>query len=97
MEYNLADLFESIVDVVPDREALVYVDPPGPGAERRLTRRVGIVTENYFFSGVSDNPLVSLAARFMGEQLAVDFGLVTVLGSDVSFGAAPFVGFVFNF
>ncbi|MFG2602429.1 acyl-CoA synthetase [Streptomyces sp. NPDC048514] len=37
MEYNLADLFESIVDVVPDREALVYLDHPGTGAERRLT------------------------------------------------------------
>src|SRR5213078_4988473 len=35
--YNLADLFESIVDTVPDREALVYVDHPGTGAERRLT------------------------------------------------------------
>ncbi|WP_432138023.1 MULTISPECIES: acyl-CoA synthetase [unclassified Streptomyces] len=37
MEYNLADLFESVVDVVPDREALVYVDHPGTGAVRRLT------------------------------------------------------------
>ncbi|MFF4020047.1 acyl-CoA synthetase [Streptomyces sp. NPDC001843] len=37
MEYNLADLFESVVDAVPDREALVYVDHPGTGAERRLT------------------------------------------------------------
>ncbi|MFH0517874.1 acyl-CoA synthetase [Streptomyces sp. M41] len=37
MEYNLADLFESVVDAVPDREALVYVDRPGSGAERRLT------------------------------------------------------------
>ncbi|MGW7431689.1 acyl-CoA synthetase [Streptomyces sp. NPDC054861] len=37
MEYNLADLFESVVDVVPDREALVYVDHPGTGSERRLT------------------------------------------------------------
>ncbi|MER6999368.1 acyl-CoA synthetase [Streptomyces sp. NPDC000410] len=36
MEYNLADLFESVVDVVADREALVYVDHPGTGAERRL-------------------------------------------------------------
>ena len=26
MEYNLADLFEAVVDVVPDREVLVYVD-----------------------------------------------------------------------
>ncbi|MFF7446285.1 MULTISPECIES: AMP-binding protein [unclassified Streptomyces] len=37
MEYNLADLFESVVDVVPGREALVYVDHPGTGAEHRLT------------------------------------------------------------
>ncbi|MFJ1555140.1 acyl-CoA synthetase [Streptomyces mirabilis] len=37
MEYNLADLFESVVDVVPGREALVYIDHPGTGAERRLT------------------------------------------------------------
>ncbi|MFF9077466.1 acyl-CoA synthetase [Streptomyces sp. NPDC014735] len=37
MEYNLADLFESVVDAVPGREALVYVDHPGTGAERRLT------------------------------------------------------------
>ncbi|MFF3687997.1 acyl-CoA synthetase [Streptomyces sp. NPDC002187] len=37
MEYNLADLFESVVDVVPEREALLYIDHPGTGAERRLT------------------------------------------------------------
>ncbi|WP_328685346.1 acyl-CoA synthetase [Streptomyces sp. NBC_00343] len=37
MEYNIADLFESVVDVVPDREALVYIDHPGTGAESRLT------------------------------------------------------------
>ncbi|MFJ1969880.1 acyl-CoA synthetase [Streptomyces sp. NPDC087903] len=37
MEYNIADLFESVVDVVPDREALVYLDRPGTGAEHRLT------------------------------------------------------------
>jgi acyl-CoA synthetase (AMP-forming)/AMP-acid ligase II len=37
VEYNLADLFESVVDVVPGREALVYIDHPGTGAERRLT------------------------------------------------------------
>ncbi|MFJ8539537.1 acyl-CoA synthetase [Streptomyces sp. NPDC093591] len=37
MEYNLADLFESVVDAVPGREALVYIDHPGTGAQRRLT------------------------------------------------------------
>jgi 3-oxocholest-4-en-26-oate---CoA ligase len=37
VEYNIADLFESVVDVVPDRPALAYFDHPGTGAERRLT------------------------------------------------------------
>ncbi|MEV0964304.1 acyl-CoA synthetase [Streptomyces sp. NPDC049910] len=37
MEYNLADLFESVVDVVPDREALRYLDHPGTGARRMLS------------------------------------------------------------
>lgn len=37
MEYNLADLFESVADTVADREALVHADHPGTGAERRLT------------------------------------------------------------
>jgi acyl-CoA synthetase (AMP-forming)/AMP-acid ligase II len=37
VEYNLADLFESVVDVAAEREALVHVDHPGSGAERRLT------------------------------------------------------------
>ncbi|UQI44947.1 acyl-CoA synthetase [Streptomyces sp. HU2014] len=37
MDYNLADLFESVVDAVPGREALVHLDHPGDGTERRLT------------------------------------------------------------
>ncbi|WP_406208258.1 acyl-CoA synthetase [Streptomyces sp. NBC_01017] len=37
MEYNIADLFESVVDAVPGREALVHIDHPGTGLERRLT------------------------------------------------------------
>jgi len=35
MTWNLADLFESVVDVVPDREALVV--PNAVGGEQRLT------------------------------------------------------------
>ncbi|MCC3772839.1 AMP-binding protein, partial [Streptomyces sp. UNOC14_S4] len=37
MELNLADLFESVVDAVPGREALVYVPRPGDSPARRLT------------------------------------------------------------
>lgn len=67
------------------------------GGERRLSRRVGLVTENYYFAGVSDQPLVSAALRFMGEQIAVDLGLVNVLGEDAIYPGVPFVGVVFNF
>ncbi|MEU4213543.1 acyl-CoA synthetase [Streptomyces sp. NPDC026206] len=37
MDYNLADLFESVADAVPGREALVHLDHPGTGSERRMT------------------------------------------------------------
>ena len=37
MSYNLADLFESCVDVVPDRPALVIDDGPDGGVGTRLT------------------------------------------------------------
>lgn len=64
------------------------------GGDARLSRRFGLVSENYYFSGLSDNALVSLGGRFFGEKMAVDFGLVGALGeSDI----APFVGFVVNF
>jgi len=66
------------------------------GRDNRISPRFGFVTENYFFPGLSDNALVSLGGRFFGEKLAVDFGLVTALGSEGS-GVVPFVGFVANF
>ncbi|GHF58845.1 fatty-acyl-CoA synthase [Streptomyces mashuensis] len=37
MDFNLADLFESVVDAVPGREAVAGLDVPGSGAEHRLT------------------------------------------------------------
>lgn len=37
VDYNLADLFESVVGMVPGRQALVHLALPGDGAERRLT------------------------------------------------------------
>ncbi|WP_424215186.1 acyl-CoA synthetase [Streptomyces sp. BI20] len=59
MEYNLADLFESIVDVVPDREALVYVDHPGTGAVRRLTYRELDTAANRIAHHLLDSGLVA--------------------------------------
>ncbi len=64
------------------------------GGEARLSRRVGLVSENYYFSAISDNALFSVGLRFFGEKLATDFGLVIPTGAGV---VIPFVGFVANF
>ncbi len=66
------------------------------GFERRLSRRIALVSENWIFPGI-DQPLASLGVRFMGEALSVDLAMVTVLGEDFFFPGLPFVDFVFNF
>ncbi|MDJ1137138.1 acyl-CoA synthetase [Streptomyces iconiensis] len=65
MEYNLADLFESIADTVPDREALVHVDHPGTGEERRLTygeldRAANRLAHHFADSGITPGEHVGL-------------------------------------
>ncbi|MBO8187838.1 acyl-CoA synthetase [Streptomyces spirodelae] len=65
MEYNLADLFESIVDTVPHREALVHLDHPGTGAERRLTyveldRAANRLAHHLTYAGVGPGAHVGL-------------------------------------
>ena len=44
------------------------------GGEKRLSRRIALVTENWIFPEVA-NPLVSYGFRFMGESLSVDLAL----------------------
>jgi hypothetical protein len=65
------------------------------GGERRVSRRVAVITENYAVPGI-DGVLLSGGLRFFGEQLAVDLALVAPVGEGDAF-AIPFVGFVFNF
>lgn len=73
-----------------------FADSPAVmiGGDVRLSRRFGLVSENYYFKGISDDALVSVGGRFFGEKMAVDFGLVTALGGS---SVVPFVGFVVNF
>lgn len=49
------------------------------GGERRVSRRVKLVTENYVFKG---GGFVSGGVRFLGEKLSADFGLVAPLFED---------------
>ncbi|GGP46482.1 fatty-acyl-CoA synthase [Streptomyces abikoensis] len=65
VDYNLADLLESVVDVVPAREALVHLDLPGGGAERRLTYEeldtaAGRLAGHLFGSGIGPGDHVGL-------------------------------------
>jgi len=65
------------------------------GAELRISRRIGIVTENYLLPISDNNVLYSFGFRFMGEKLTTDLALVNVSGSGVI--GVPFVDFVFRF
>ena len=63
------------------------------GGERRVSRRIKLVTENYVFN---DGGLVSGGVRFLGERLSVDLGLVSPIGVG-EFVAVPIINFVWKF
>ncbi|HYU52395.1 MAG TPA: hypothetical protein VEK37_05595 [Gemmatimonadaceae bacterium] len=65
------------------------------GAEWRVARRLGLVTENYLLPVSDDNILYSFGVRFMGEKITTDLALVNVVGSGVI--GVPYVDFVFRF
>ena len=66
------------------------------GGDTRLTRRLGLVTENYIFPGELEGVLLSLGMRFFGETMSLDFGLI-LPAAPLGGVMFPFVGFVVNF
>ncbi len=66
------------------------------GGEKRLSRRISFVTENWMVPGV-DNLIISYGVRFFSESLSVDLGLVNTLGEDTFFPGIPYIDFVYNF
>jgi hypothetical protein len=64
------------------------------GAEQRVSRGVKLLIEGWRFPGATEVPVVG-GVRFMGEKIAVDFGLLRVLGADMT-GVVPWVDFVVN-
>jgi len=66
------------------------------GGERRLTRRIALVTENWIIPGI-DNAFVSLGLRFLGEGLSVDLALINTIGKESIFPGIPYIDFVYNF
>lgn len=65
------------------------------GGERRASNRVSFVTENWMLPG-GEYGLASGGIRFLGKGMAVDFGLMTVLGARSFDGVAPILGFLFK-
>jgi hypothetical protein len=64
------------------------------GGEKRVSRRVALVTENYFVSGV--DPLIGGGFRFLGEKISADLGFLHVQ-SDGDGLTIPLVNFVAKF
>ena len=66
------------------------------GGEKRLTRRMAFVTENWIIPGV-DNALISYGIRFLTEKFTTDFALLNTTGKDAIFPGIPYIDFVYNF
>jgi hypothetical protein len=66
------------------------------GGEKRMTRTLALVTENWIFPGV-DNPLISYGFRFFGERMSIDLGFLNMLGEHAVFPGVPYVDFVIKF
>ena len=65
------------------------------GGEKRVSRRIALVTENYLLPVSENNVVYSFGLRFMGERLTTDLAIFNVSGSNII--GLPFVDFVFKF
>jgi len=65
------------------------------GGEKRVSRRIALVTENYLLPTSDNNVVYSLGIRFMGEKLTTDLAIFNTSGSDII--GVPYVDFVFKF
>ncbi len=65
------------------------------GGERRVSRRVKLITENYLFHG-GDFSLASFGVRVLGDRLSADFALGTAISGN-SGGIFPVVNAVWTF
>jgi hypothetical protein len=66
------------------------------GLDRRVSRHVTLISENWILPGVED-PMISYGVRFFGENLSADLAFFNIIGEHSLFPGIPFVSFVFNF
>lgn len=70
------------------------------GGTKRVSRRVALMSENYFFTGSAGGYVLPMyGVRFVGDRLSTDLGFVNFFGRDVRpvFPGLPWVGFALNF
>ena len=67
------------------------------GGETRVSRRIKLITENWFFTGAGGDGLVTGGVRFIGDRLSADLGLGGATGADGSGCCLPLVNCVWNF
>ena len=65
------------------------------GGEKRVSRRVALVTENYLLPTIDNSVVYSAGIRFMGEKLTTDLAIFNTVGSQII--GVPYVDFVFRF
>jgi len=65
------------------------------GGEKRVSRRIALVSENYLLPTRDNNLVYSFGIRFMGEKLTTDLALFNTSGSSII--GVPYADFVFKF
>jgi hypothetical protein len=67
------------------------------GADKRVSRKIALVTENWIVPAIDNQALISAGVRFLGESLTVDFALATPIGNDSDVTLIPYIDFAFHF
>lgn len=66
------------------------------GGETRVSRRVKLISENWFLPGAESDLFISGGIRFIGDRLSADLGVGGLLGNGTGC-CVPLVNFVYNF
>lgn len=69
------------------------------GGATRVSRRVSLLTENYYVPAISDQALISYGFRFFGEKLSVDLAFANLIGknTELVFPGVPYIAFAVKF
>jgi hypothetical protein len=69
------------------------------GGATRVSRRISLLTENYYLPMLDEHGIFSYGMRFFGEKLSVDLAFINAVGPDATFlfPGIPYVSFAVKF